>query len=587
MEDAMSKNIFSEYLGYGLSVIPVTGKQAAVSWKQYQSEPATKDAAAAWHEAGYNVAIICGAVSGGVICIDFDVKNGNRYWDWLKLVNEEYPEILSDLVFEETPSGGYHVVFRSDLVVKNVKLAMNKENVATIETRGEGGYFVCAPSPGYRLEFNDFSKLKKISADSAEVLLSLCASLNEFYAEESTIAQNATPERTGLTPFDDFDSRYDIVALLREHGWKVSFQRAEKVYLQRPGKDGRGVSATWNVIPGRFYVFSTSTSFQNNHAYKPSAVYAHLVHGGDYSAAAKELFRQGYGKKEEQKKPDPVKEPEKKAVIVVSADDIRTEMADVYDNGYITGKSTGWNIFNTLYSVVKGQFTVVTGMPSHGKSEFLDAMAMNLAKQSGWKFAVFSPENYPVKMHYHKLIEKFIGKSLRGPERMTREEMNIAIDFISRHFFFIDATEEEINLSAILQKTEELIKEYSIDGLIIDPFNEIELDKPKELSSTEYIGKCLRISRKFARRNNIHLWIVAHPTKMQKNKDGEYPVPELYDIEGSAHWRNKADNGLCVWRNFDSETVSVYVQKIKYRYAGKPGEARFTYNQLAGTYSEI
>jgi twinkle protein len=106
------------------------------------------------------------------------------------------------------------------------------------------------------------------------------------------------------------------------------------------------------------------------------------------------------------------------------------------------------------------------------------------------------------------------------------------------------------------------------------------------MSETEFIGKCLRKSRKFARKNDIHLFIIAHPTKLLKNKDGEYPIPELWDVSGSAHWRNKADNGICVHRDYEKNETVIYVQKIKFKYCGKQGECILKYDLKSGRYYE-
>jgi len=580
METTM--NIFQTYVSSGLSVIPVKNKVCTLSgWKQYQNKLPSMEEAAEWSG---DVAIICGAVSGGVVCIDFDVKNGDMFDSWVMAVTEAKYQLLSDLVYEHTPSGGYHVVFRSPKIIKNLKLACNKGGAATIETRGEGGYFVCAPSAGYSMKYGIFEDIRTISAEETELLLSIAASFNEKIIESIPPIPAETSQTSGNTPFNDFDSKCDITALLAPHGWKNVFNRGQVQYYQRPNKPGGGISASWNSIPGRFYVFSTSTVFEHEHVYKPSAVYAILEHGGDFSAAAKALYAKGYGDRMETS----VIMPKERKTCVIDSANIRTKLMDIYNDGYIKGNSTGWSNLDCFYSVIKGQFTVVTGMPSHGKSEFVDALLMNLAKKQNWRFAVFAPENYPVEMHYHKLIEKYICKPFtHGEGRMSVEEMDAAIDFIDEHFYFIDATEDEINLDSVLSEAQQLITNKQIDGLVLDPFNEIELDRPKDQSATEYIGKCLRISRKFARRNNIHLWIVAHPTKMQKDRDGNYPVPELYDIEGSAHWRNKADNGICVHRDFLNDTTAIHIQKIKYRYCGRPGTIHLKYDVQSGGYYEI
>jgi hypothetical protein len=568
----MIENIFLEYIKYGLSVIPVRDKKCQlVSWKQYQEHLPVPQEAEFWIG---DVACICGPISGGLLCIDFDIKNGNKFDEWQNLINEKFPEILSKLVIESTPSVGCHVIFKTDKKIGNVKLACNKEHKATIETRGAGGYFVCAPSTNYKLYYGSFDKISKLTDEETEIVLSCAAALNEYSVPEPEQKENRLIG-SGLTPCDDYDAKINIGDLLIKHGWKESFSRVEKRYFQRPGKEGRGVSASWNAIPNRFYVFSTSTNFENEHVYKPSAVYAILEHGGDFSKAAKELYALGYGSRSEQ-----INAP---VACIVKTTGMKQKILDIREHGYPKGKTTGWKTLDEFYNVIKRQFTVVTGMPSHGKSQLIDALMVNLAMAENWKFGVFSPENYPPEMHYHQLIEKYTGKSLA---HSTLDEINKAVDFIDCHFNFIDAAEDEINLEAILFEAQKLVDEKHIDGICLDPWNEIEMDKPKDLSTTEYIGKSLRIARKFARRNNIHLWIIVHPIKMQKDKSGKYPVPELYDCEGSAMWRNKADNGLCVYRTFEDTIAEVHIQKIKYRYTGKQGTVLLKFNEENGRYED-
>ena len=571
-------NIFQKYLSYGLSVIPCEMKRPLLSWKPYQNAPETVEGASNWR--GSQIALICGTVSKGLLCVDFDTKNGDMYNPWIKLINEQYPELLSKLVIEQSPSGGYHVCFLTGYKIGNVKLATNADNKATIETRGEGGYFVCAPSPNYVLQYGDFEHLTMLSNEETEIIITACKSFNEKVIEITKEKELSRDTISGLSPFDDYNLRHDVTDILQKHGWTLIFNRGEKKYFQRPGKDERSISATWNAIPDRFYVFSTSTQFENNHVYKASAVFAVLEHNGDYSAAAKDLYARGYG---ERIKPATIKGNMPIEVKLVDSSIIKDKIYDIIAHGYPKGKTTGWGSLDNLYSIIKGQFTVITGMPSHGKSEFMDALAINLVLEARWKFAVFSPENYPIEMHYHKLIEKLCGESLRN---IPADKLEQAIKGISDHFFFIDALEEDVSLDSILAQTEILIKEHGIDGLIIDPWNEIELSRPKDITDSDFIGVCLRRLRKFARRWNIHLWIVAHPTKMVKDKSGKYPIPELYDIQGSSHWRNKADNGICVHRDYENDTTEIHVQKIKFRYAGKQGMITFKYNEKDGSYIE-
>lgn len=106
---------------------------------------------------------------------------------------------------------------------------------------------------------------------------------------------------------------------------------------------------------------------------------------------------------------------------------------------------------------------------------------------------------------------------------------------------------------------------------------------------TEYISQSLTKVRRFARTYGVHVWLVAHPTKLVKDTKGCYPVPTPYDVSGSAHWRNKADNCLCVWRDVaqsECRVVDIHVQKIRFQEIGKPGKATLAYDYATGRYLE-
>lgn len=260
-----------------------------------------------------------------------------------------------------------------------------------------------------------------------------------------------------------------------------------------------------------------------------------------------------------------------------------------YENGEARGESTGWKVFDELYTVKPGEFTVISGTPSAGKSEFLDAILINLTT-IGWKFAVFSPENQPLERHIAKLAEKMVGKPFfnRGRARMNEGELLDAQEFLNRHFHFIVPPEEQLKPQDIIKLAKIAVMRKGVNGLIIDPWNEMDHTRANGLSETEYIHHTLGLFRRFARSYKVHLWIVAHPTKLQKKDDGEYPVPTLYDINGSAAWRNKADNGFVVHRNFlnKSDEVQIHVQKIKFKDVGMMGMCTLHYDYVTGRYFE-
>jgi twinkle protein len=269
--------------------------------------------------------------------------------------------------------------------------------------------------------------------------------------------------------------------------------------------------------------------------------------------------------------------------------DITEEILDLYDNGMPGGVYIGWDNLKDLYAVRPGEWTLVTGIPSHGKSEFLDALMINLTQLHDWKFALCSPENQPLKRHMAKLLEKSVGKPFRnGPRaKMDSPDLMQGLAWLNDHVHFILPPDDDLTVEHILSIAKGAVLKYGINGLIIDPWNELDHSRPNNMSETDYISQSLTKIRQFARRHEVHVWVVSHPTKMQKDSSGNYPIPTPYDVSGSAHWRNKADNCLAVWRdlsNPDGQEVQIHIQKIRFKENGQIGHATLFYDKVTGRY---
>jgi len=268
------------------------------------------------------------------------------------------------------------------------------------------------------------------------------------------------------------------------------------------------------------------------------------------------------------------------------------DLRGLYIHGPDRGRSTGWTILDKLYTVRSGEFTAVTGIPSSGKSNFIDCLLINLARLHGWRFALFSPENLPVERHIAAITEKYIEKPFyEGPTaRMTPPELEAGLEWVGEHFSWImPSSEDDWTVEKILTAAAQLCLRRGIRGLVIDPWNELESLRPTGMTETEYISQSLKRIRVFARQRGIHVWIVIHPTKLYRDDAGEYPIPTLYDCAGSAHWRNKADNGIAVWRDLsaeDSAEVQIHVQKIRFRQVGRRGMAPLYYEPVCATYCD-
>lgn len=269
---------------------------------------------------------------------------------------------------------------------------------------------------------------------------------------------------------------------------------------------------------------------------------------------------------------------------VFTVEDISEDLDSIFYDGLPSGEKTGWPSLDELYSPAPAQWTLVTGIPSMGKSEWLDALAVNLAEGSGWVFGICSPENQPITWHSAKLIEKRMKKRLRFADKV---EFDSAKAWLNEHFHFI--LPEQPTIESVMEKAKVLVKRFGMKGLIIDPFNELDHTKRKDgITETEYVSAFLTYVRKFARENGVHVWLVAHPAKLIKTSDGKYPVPDGYSVSGSAHFFNKADCILAVHRDkSDPHAPSeIHVQKVRSRWLGNMGVSKMYWDPQCGRYSE-
>lgn len=264
------------------------------------------------------------------------------------------------------------------------------------------------------------------------------------------------------------------------------------------------------------------------------------------------------------------------------------EILDLHQTGYRRGFPTGWPSLNEFYTVRHGEFTVITGIPGHGKSSWLDNLMVNLARSQNWKWAVFSAENFPVSRHIAGLAEIYSGRPFQaGPTpRITRSELETCVGWLSEHFAFIQPREDRYSLDRIVQTA---IQAGNIDALVIDPWNELDHSRPRDMREDEFISVCLTKLRWLARSASIHVFVVAHPAKYQRVNGQPKPVITLNDVKGASEWYAKADNGISVWRDeMDNSGASdIHVQKIRFREVGRAGNAaRLYYDRVTGRFTD-
>lgn len=265
--------------------------------------------------------------------------------------------------------------------------------------------------------------------------------------------------------------------------------------------------------------------------------------------------------------------------MIYKYSDFRSEVLDYRNNGLPTGYSTGWDEVDKHFRPQLGMMVVLTGIPGHGKSEFWDCYMANTVWLHEWRWCVFSPENYPLAIHFNKLAEKFLGCSQKDA---SDADYKMATQMIDEYFTWLYPPDDGCTLDEILENVKKVKDTFGCNAFVLDPWNEISHLRPPAMTETEYISQSLTRFRRFCRAENLLGCIVAHPTKTSPDKDGKIRI-NLWSISGSAAWRNKADFGLVVVREDMSKNEPVLqVQKVKQKNYGKIGDVPMMYDVASG-----
>ena len=271
---------------------------------------------------------------------------------------------------------------------------------------------------------------------------------------------------------------------------------------------------------------------------------------------------------------------------VVTVKDIEDELEDFVHNGFKPGFQIGLNNFDDIFSTYTGQFITVTGIPSSGKSDFVDQMMVGYNEKYGWKTAYASPENKPTFLHTHKLVRKF-GRWMPNKEDIGGPKWNKILDHVNDNFFFMEM--DTYDLDAVLKKGSELVRRKGIRCLVIDPFNKVTLKGVDRKHVTDYTMEYLARIDAWCRKNDCLVVLVAHPTKMYKNlTTGQIDEPTMYNIKGGGEFYDASYHGLLVHRNYEEKTVKVKVLKVKFQNLGDNGaEAHFKWDPISGRYNPL
>lgn len=598
-----------------LQFMPVRSNKLPIikGWQQSQVKHDLKNCEA--------VGLVCGLLSGGLEVIDCDVKydlTGRLFENYKRLIHEVDPNLLQKLVVQKTKSNGFHIIYRCSKIEGNLKLAnrpttdeeknrtyeetykaelkkstddvkakeiaekakKNDKVRVLLETRGEGGYIMCYPSAGYELIYGDYYGINEITTDERELLHGIARQFNQVI-EEAVSPKSVAKKKDGLSPFDDYNERGDVVALLQEHGWKIVGTKGAKTVFLRPGQTTSHSSGNFDSDKNWFSVFTTSTEFEPCKAYLPYAVYAMLECNNDFSEAAKKLLDEGYGEKKSGKKDDrpstrviPSRiDPEQADMSKFATPaDYDNYLQQVRDGTLPMGLTTGSPELDKHFLFKKGNFVHTNGIDNVGKSEFVWLLLLIAAMYHGWKSIIFSSEN-TLGSFMRRMIQFYWGKPIVGDYAMTQKEFEEAKSFIEKHFLLIKAQEDLYNYKDIINLVKIAQKKGQYDCGMIDPYNSLKIDLSgfSKLNTHEYHYEALSELKSFGQQNDFGWFINHHAvTSALRLKDAEkkYQVaPRKEDTEQGGKVANKADDFLTIHRITQHPTdwmiTEVHVRKIK------------------------
>ena len=269
---------------------------------------------------------------------------------------------------------------------------------------------------------------------------------------------------------------------------------------------------------------------------------------------------------------------------IFTAADLHGDLRALFDNGFGPGAETGWEEMDKICTYEPRRNIIVTGTPGAGKSEWVDELVLRLCLRHQWKIGFFSPENIPIVYHLRKLIEKLTGHRFQNGCGMTEGLLARSEEFLAENVSHI-SLKGNATPDRVLAKARELVVRRGCRIFVFDPLNRFDHEPAPGQTETQYISNLLNKFTEFATQYNCLLILVAHPRKMNRNPTtGATPRVEMYDINGSADFYNKADYGIVVERDKEIGITRVYVDKVKFKHLGVGGVATFVYDPVNGRY---
>src|SRR6476620_1111256 len=276
-----------------------------------------------------------------------------------------------------------------------------------------------------------------------------------------------------------------------------------------------------------------------------------------------------------------------------TTEDLIEKMMELHNNGLpscLEFKNKHLKGLNDKFKMMFGHLVIGTGIPSHGKSNFTEWLVLNLLLENDIKASFFSPEHQPMELHMSTFAQKVIGKNyffeIDNTPRISKIELMQFHQWANQRLYLTSPENGEFaNWDWLFDKFKEQIFSFGINIFVVDAWNKVEFTGNR--TERENISKTLSRLSQFAQQNNVLIIVIAHPTKMKKEGD-VYEKPSLYDVSGSADFRNQTHDGYCVYRYFCDDGFTTFTNlKTKYSFQGEIGAVvEYDYHKPSGRYYE-
>lgn len=507
-----TQNAAKKYIEYGYSPIPLMEgekRPKLKDWTKYKDSPITD--LTLFNTSG--LGLVCGYNNLEVLDIDAKHFTGNEFEEFIELLEVNDGNLLSKMVIQSTPSGGFHFLYRCEFIEGNQKLAKNESKEVTFETRGIGGQVAAWPTPGYSLE-TKASAIQTISKEERELLFSCARAMDKSPKVEITYAPRSTEidriPSDELTPWADYNSRNDCLVILQAFGWSIVREDNKFIYVKRPGVSDSKDSGKVFKDSGKLWVWSTSTELEAEVIYNPFSLYVALEHNGDVKRAANTLYEEGYGSRRKQKQ-NSIAEP---VVEEPSEDMLEKYLLDatveIKNPPSVIELYTGIDSY-TLATA--GNISLVQGKAKSRKSFFVSSLASccirqgyseNLLRSGIVKGNVLFFDTEQGDFHAQRVQQRILNNS------------GIPFDKGKDYLKYFALRRADTNADRLNIITYALNKFEGISLCVIDGIVDVANGVNEEQEAIALVSKLMKISAA----KNIHIVTVLHENKNDRGAKG-------------------------------------------------------------------